>query len=549
PRLPLLLQECITFAIVAVLAFIFGTWGYDLVQLCLETGSWYYMAALLMAPAALVWVLFSLYVVIGSIVFVIGPLSALKTNSTYYSCIPSKPPRKGKLPRVTIQMPVYKESLIETILPTIKSLTVALNFYREQGGEANIFINDDGLCYLSDEEAQDRRDAYNKLGVGFVARPKATVRISPAFPRRGRFKKASNMNYALDVSMKVEKIMHEKENVTSAAALKMVQDSTGHEFEAGGDMKMGEIILLVDSDTRVPQDCLYKVQGEFAMDENLGFLQCRTTPLLICEDNYFEKFIGHFTRIIYDLGIATSCAWGTISPLVGHNAFLRWEHLKKISWYDEEDKMQKFWSESHVSEDFDLSLRLFSTGHIGRYVTYTGPDFKEGVSLTVHDEITKLRKFAFGACEMIFNPVSRWLFDGIFTTLWKTFIFCSSIPWYCKFGLLGYLGTYLAMGAAPILIIAHYAVLTAGVVDDASFIILEPWSVFVTVTFIFGFAGTVATVQSSSFSWPLLAIIRDTVYGGLVTGLFFSGLTYHMFVANTSYFLGLEVSWGSTGKQ
>ena len=31
-------------------------------------------------------------------------------------------------------------------------------------------------------------------------------------------------------------------------------------------------------------------------------------------------------------------------------------------------------------------------GYIGRYIVYTGDDFKEGLSLTVHDEITRLRK-------------------------------------------------------------------------------------------------------------------------------------------------------------
>jgi len=35
-------------------------------------------------------------------------------------------------------------------------------------------------------------------------------------------------------------------------------------------------------------------------------------------------------------------------------------------------------------------------GYIGRYVTYTGDDFREGLSLTIHDEITRMRKYAYG---------------------------------------------------------------------------------------------------------------------------------------------------------
>lgn len=37
----------------------------------------------------------------------------------------------------------------------------------------------------------------------------------------------------------------------------------------------------------MPEDCLTKVVGEFQECHNLGFIQCRTTPLR-AEDNYWE---------------------------------------------------------------------------------------------------------------------------------------------------------------------------------------------------------------------------------------------------------------------
>ncbi|CAN0449133.1 unnamed protein product, partial [Discosporangium mesarthrocarpum] len=40
----------------------------------------------------------------------------------------------------------------------------------------------------------------------------------------------------------------------------------------------------------------------------------------------------------------------------------RWEAVQKVSWVDGEDGSVKFWSESHVSEDFDMSLRLQTIG-------------------------------------------------------------------------------------------------------------------------------------------------------------------------------------------
>lgn len=49
---------------------------------------------------------------------------------------------------------------------------------------------------------------------------------------------------------------------------------------------------------------------------------------------------------------------GDPAPLVGHNAFLRWSAIREVSWVDSKDGERKFWSEAHVSEDFDLALRL-----------------------------------------------------------------------------------------------------------------------------------------------------------------------------------------------
>jgi hypothetical protein len=46
---------------------------------------------------------------------------------------------------VTIEMPVYKESLTSVIMPTVTSLKAAISHYELNGGTANIFIFDDGL--------------------------------------------------------------------------------------------------------------------------------------------------------------------------------------------------------------------------------------------------------------------------------------------------------------------------------------------------------------------------------------------------------------------
>jgi cellulose synthase/poly-beta-1,6-N-acetylglucosamine synthase-like glycosyltransferase len=107
-----------------------------------------------------------------------------------------------------------------------------------------------------------------------------------------------------------------------------------------------------------------------------------------------EDVLAHFTHLLYSVFIPMGTALGEPSPLVGHNAALNWQAIQVVSWFDEEVGYRKFWRESHVSEDFDLSMRLQSAGYIGRYALYTGDGFQEGVSVTVHDEIKKLKKIA-----------------------------------------------------------------------------------------------------------------------------------------------------------
>lgn len=67
-------------------------------------------------------------------------------------------------------------------------------------------------------------------------------------------------------------------------------------------------------------------------------------------------------------------------------------------------------------------------GYIGRYVTYTGDGFKEGLSLTIHDEITRMRKYAFGCSELLFHPLKFWLFRGPLTPLFRSYLLTRTTP-------------------------------------------------------------------------------------------------------------------------
>jgi len=109
--------------------------------------------------------------------------------------------------------------------------------------------------------------------------------------------------------------------------------------------------------------------------------------------HYFENGITHFTRRINKC-ISLGCANGEVAPFVGHNAFLRWSAVQDVSFI--EDGVLKQWSEANVSEDFNMALRLLLKGYTLRWATYSDGGFKEGVSLTVADELARWEKYAYG---------------------------------------------------------------------------------------------------------------------------------------------------------
>jgi hypothetical protein len=65
-----------------------------------------------------------------------------------------------------------------------------------------------------------------------------------------------------------------------------------------------------------------------------------------------------------------------------------------------------------VSEDFEMSLKLQTNGYIIRLAAWAGDGFKEGVSLTVYDELARWEKYAYGCNELLFQPIRTWLWRG-----------------------------------------------------------------------------------------------------------------------------------------
>lgn len=225
-------------------------------------------------------------------------------NSKNYS---GRPPRRlprvpGQLPHVTIQMPVYKESLGPVIKPTVHSVKAAISTYEMQGGTANIFVNDDGMQLISDEKARARKEFYEEHNIGWVARPKHDPKPEEAgkqpFFRRGRFKKASNMNYGLGFTNRIEDRLkcverddkwsqRDEEAAYKRCFAQVLEEDEGRTL-ADGNVRMGDYILIIDSDTRVPADCLLDAVSEMETSPEVAIIQY-TSGVMNVTDSFFEK--------------------------------------------------------------------------------------------------------------------------------------------------------------------------------------------------------------------------------------------------------------------
>lgn len=273
---PVMLQSAffvgmgVCLAIILVYGFSVG----QLVSECFLDGNYLRLALIAACPFLMCAGMFFFQVIFGDVWQMVGPIGGLTTNSRTYSCIKPNLRQAYSLgfqpPHITIQMPVYKEGMESVIIPTVKSLQAAISYYESRGGTASIFINDDGMRAMSEEEAEARREFYHDNEIGWVARPKHG---DNGFERRGKFKKASNMNFALNISQKVEAYMQEVVDARGAAQnpqndtepVMLEEQELDDIYDecvarvltenplamAEGNIRIGEFILIVDSDTRV----------------------------------------------------------------------------------------------------------------------------------------------------------------------------------------------------------------------------------------------------------------------------------------------------------
>lgn len=196
-----------------------------------------------------------------------------------------------------------------------------------------------------------------------------------------------------------------------------------------------------------------------------------------------------------------------------------------------------------------MSLRLQTAGFVVRLATYDNGEFKEGVSLTAFDELLRWEKYAYGCSELIFHPVYKWLYKGPFTPLFIRFL-GSNMKTTAKFTILGYIGTYYAIGAALPLSLTNYF-LTGWIADQLDHSYLPSWNMMCGTIFIF------LIVSPITFAWyrqrlghkPFVWALLDAVKWMPFFLIFFGGLSWHLGYSLLAHMFGLPIEWSSTAKE
>lgn len=256
---------------------------------------------------------------------------------------------------------------------------------------------------------------------------------------------------------------------------------------------------------------------------------------------------AYFTTIIYT-SIKFGVSSGDLAPFVGHNAVLRWSAVQEIG-YTDEDGYEKYWSEAHVSEDFEMSLQLQTKGYVCRLAAWAGDGFKEGVSLTVYDELNRWEKYAYGCNELMFHPIHKWFYKGPFTPLFRRFI-TSNLSIGSKMSIVAYIGTYYAIGASWIFTVANYFVIGwyQSMLDAYYLQSFDIWFSVVVVFMGLGMIGQ-AALRYRIGAQGFFSYIIETLTWLPLFAVFFGGLSLHMSQAIVSHMFSIDMQWGATSKE
>ena len=344
-------------------------------------------------------------------------------------------------PSVTIQIPVFRECFDDAIRPTLDAAREAARRYREQtGARCNAPRLRGRAALLRGQRPRGRarggaphgaRGAEREPGrSSWRARPTtrpSTCRSSrapgrspgvPGTERPGRFRKASNLNYALRLADRLE-----GGEPLSEAHARFREAVPEHVYELGrsrGDVRVGEHHRPArqgqrDPARRDPGDGARVPGRPDARLHAARLLPDQRGALLLGGDRLVHPAALRplDPRQVPDPGNAHARSWATTCSCAARTS---------SAWAAGTSTRSARTSSSCCASTSPVSH--------GKYIAYPGHEFGEAVTRVYTEELEKFRRYAFGAAEAVLNPISEWERRGIVKESWRRFCRSEHVRWY-----------------------------------------------------------------------------------------------------------------------
>jgi len=187
-------------------------------------------------------------------------------------------------------------------------------------------------------------------------------------------------------------------------------------------------------------------------------------------------------------------------------------------------------------------------GYTLRWATYSQGGFKEGVSLTVVDELARWQKYAYGCDEIIFNPIIKWWRHGPISKQLRVFM-QSAAPIHYKIGMSSYMFSYYGIAAATFGSTLNYLLLGLSLELDRFY--LHSFEILLACVVVFPALGNLG------FTLLEYRLGHRSVWSSAIENLrwvpfflfFFGGLSIHLSTAILAHLFSYDMTWGSTGKE
>jgi hypothetical protein len=205
-----------------------------------------------------------------------------------------------------------------------------------------------------------------------------------------------------------------------------------------------------------------------------------------------------------------------------------------------------YWDEDRISEDFDCMMRGCEKGYIGRYISCAGI-FLEGISFNYMTEYFKVSKFACGAAELTFNPISKWCKKGVFSSDIIGFIMCKEIEWYNKLAILSYILNFIAIAQSHVAM--FYNLLFFEQLFDILPYQLLPVNLMFEGMICWGLINTFNTIIfSQRMKFNTISVVRQQLREVFMTSALYGSLSVRFSIMYFTHLFDLQIQFGATQK-